>query len=240
MRLLIMTTLCVVLFAEWVGHVNGQTNPNGSSLDGSAATLYVTKGDIQAFSKRLDNAETTQELLDATTDLSALYLRVVGDPRFARSKVLQANRGRIAAKLQQAAKKIKRLDVDTNRESTRSTRNRQPESWVEPNPEAFVTRVIDQQLCLSAHAMGATGPAMYFASGMHGTSGYVNQQRMAGNLGDLGPALLQLIQSVIHPDFWNVNGGSGRAHYYQAQRVLVVTATMRVHEDMTSLLNRLR
>lgn len=237
MRFLMTTTLLVFLLLGLNGPIEGQPNSGRSTADDSAATLYVTKGDIQAFSRRLDDAATLQELLDATTDLTALYLRIVADPRFSRSKVLQANRGRIAAKLQQAVKRIKRSGAETDQVDPYDLA---AEPVMQTSRDQWVARVVDQQLCLSAHAVGATGPAMYFASGMHGTSGYFNQHRRAGNPGDLGPALLQLIQSVIHPDFWNVNGGSGRAHYYRAQRVLVVTATMRVHEDMTSLLSRLR
>lgn len=237
MRHLAVTILMTASLFGVAATANGQGNGRNSPGDVETATLYETKKDIEAFSKRLDNALTHQEMLDATIDLSTLYLRVISDPRFQRSKVLQANRGRIATKLQQAAKKIRRGDSSTDRSRFADAATDARDTL---NADDLVAKVIDQHLCISAHAIGATGPAMYYASGMQGASGYFQEQRMAGNPVDHGPALLQLIQTVIHPDFWNVNGGSGRAHYYRAQRVLVVTATMRVHEDMTGLLNRLR
>lgn len=62
----------------------------------------------------------------------------------------------------------------------------------------------------------------------------------AGPFCDHGPELVRLIESTINPDFWRVNGGNGVIHYYQPLRILVVSGTSQVHDDLTGLLRTLR
>ena len=47
---------------------------------------------------------------------------------------------------------------------------------------------------------------------------------------DSGQELVDLIQTTIAPDSWDVNGGPGSIVYYQPLRVIVVRQTDRVHE----------
>lgn len=56
---------------------------------------------------------------------------------------------------------------------------------------------------------------------------------------DNGFLLIELITRTVSPDFWTSQGGPGVVHYYGLQRVLVVRATTRVHEDIQSLLHAL-
>lgn len=204
------------------------------------ATLYETLGDIKAFSKRLDNAEDDVERIDAIVDLGALYLRVVGDPRFFRSEVLQGNRGRIAAKLQKARKLIEKAKRQAAKERGSSASRYVTEASGDVTLRGLESAVIDKQWLMITHAVGGASPSMYYSSGMHGTSGHFYRGRGGGLPDDNGDELLDLIRTIIHPDFWQINGGSGRAYYYQPLRILVVRATQRVHEDMQSLLERLR
>ncbi|MDG1807237.1 MAG: hypothetical protein P8I27_04995 [Pirellulaceae bacterium] len=237
MQKILFAFIGVALCGLGGAELSAQPKSHAEEFKGSQATLFETRSDIQAFSKRMDRAVDRQDLTDAIVDLSLLYLRVLGDERFPRSPTLQANRGRIAAKLRAASKKFQRMEKQADR--TTLAHNSKPATGA-ADEAAFRAAVMDQHFHLAARAIGGTGPTMYFASGMQGTSGHFYHGRAAAGVGDLGPELLNLIQTVIHPDFWNVNGGSGRAHYYQPMRVIVVTATMRVHEDMTSLLQRLR
>ena len=104
----------------------------------------------------------------------------------------------------------------------------------------FASAVIDRQWRLLTHSVGATGPSMYHASGMHGTSGHFYRGQYGGILGDHGEELVNLIQTILHPDFWQENGGSMTTYYYQPLRILVVRATTTVHEDLEHFLERLR
>lgn len=216
------------------GPLQGQRPASPSEVE--QATLFETQADIKAFSKRLENASNDLELADATVDLGALYLRIVSDTRFPVSRVLQSQRGRVATKLQQACKLIKRAG---NRDAPAASRyvNAAHEESTVGEMEAAI---VDRQWQLAAHAVGGTGPMGYYASGMHGTSGYLYRGRGGGIQDDNGDELVDLIRTIIHPDFWQINGGPGRAYYYQPLRIIVVRATMRVHEDITNLLERLR
>ncbi len=49
---------------------------------------------------------------------------------------------------------------------------------------------------------------------------------------DYGEDLVELIQKVIAPDFWDVAGGPGTIVYYKNLKVLVISATGEVHEQI--------
>lgn len=57
---------------------------------------------------------------------------------------------------------------------------------------------------------------------------------------DDGEELVDLIQSVISPDFWEKNGGPGTVVYFQSLHVLAVRATTEKHEQIADLLEALR
>jgi hypothetical protein len=66
------------------------------------------------------------------------------------------------------------------------------------------------------------------------------QAAAAGPELDTGWQLVELIDRIVHPDFWESHGGPGTLHYYAARRVLVVRATSDVHQDLKDLLAALR
>lgn len=208
----------------------------------SPATLWETLADIKAFSRRLDEAETDEQKIDAIVDLSALYLRVVGDPRFAVSERLQGYRGRIAARLKRQENLIARAKHKAARENRGESGRHEGTSLGTPVEETreFSSAVIDRQWRLMTHAVGGAGPSLYHASGMYGTAGHFYRGQHGGIMGDHGAELVNLIQAILHPDFWQENGGSGMTYYYQPLRILVVRATTTVHEDLEQFLERLR
>lgn len=61
-----------------------------------------------------------------------------------------------------------------------------------------------------------------------------------GALQDNGWQLVELIQAVVAPDFWDHRGGPGTIRYFAMRRVLVVRATTDVHEQIRDLLMALR
>lgn len=73
------------------------------------------------------------------------------------------------------------------------------------------------------------------------------RDRNAANLAGAGPAgldrgwqLVELIERIVRPDFWQSTGGPGVVHYYASRRVLVVRATSDVHQEIKDLLTALR
>ena len=61
-----------------------------------------------------------------------------------------------------------------------------------------------------------------------------------GVVADEGWRLVELIERVIAPQFWEARGGPGAVYYFATRRVLVVRATSDVHEQIKDLLTALR
>jgi hypothetical protein len=57
---------------------------------------------------------------------------------------------------------------------------------------------------------------------------------------DYGPELLDLIQRVIRPASWDVNGGSSSGYYYQPLHALVISAPEEIHEEIGGVVGGLR
>jgi hypothetical protein len=62
----------------------------------------------------------------------------------------------------------------------------------------------------------------------------------AGQAFDYGPELVDIIQRVISPATWDINGGRGSVVYYTPLRVLVVSAPDDVHPQIGNLLGQMR
>ena len=56
---------------------------------------------------------------------------------------------------------------------------------------------------------------------------------------DNGEDLVELIQQVISPATWDVNGGPGAIYYWRPGRALVVTAPGEVHDQLGDVLEQL-
>jgi hypothetical protein len=62
----------------------------------------------------------------------------------------------------------------------------------------------------------------------------------AGGIPDTGWELVELIQRIVAPDFWDSRGGPGSIRYFAMRKVLVIRATTDVHEQVRDLLTALR
>lgn len=80
---------------------------------------------------------------------------------------------------------------------------------------------------------GFSGQAGW-AGGMRGAFGGA-----AGTNGDYGEDLVELIQQVISPTTWNVNGGPGAIIYWRPGHALIVTAPGEVHDQLGDVLDQL-
>jgi hypothetical protein len=56
---------------------------------------------------------------------------------------------------------------------------------------------------------------------------------------DNGQELVDLIQSVIAPSSWDINGGPGSIYYWRPFHALVVRQTGEVHEEIGGTLQQL-
>lgn len=57
---------------------------------------------------------------------------------------------------------------------------------------------------------------------------------------DHGQELVDLIQQVIHPTSWDVNGGPGSIYYWYPGKALVIRQTDDMHEQIGDVLEQLR
>lgn len=57
---------------------------------------------------------------------------------------------------------------------------------------------------------------------------------------DYGPQLVELIQTTIRPETWDINGGPGSIYYWRPGRALVIRQMGEVHHDIGGVLGQLR
>jgi len=74
------------------------------------------------------------------------------------------------------------------------------------------------------------------------TTGAGNPAFGGGAIGipDYGPQLVELIQTTIRPDTWDINGGPGSIYYWYPGRALVIRQMGDVHEQVGGVLGQLR
>jgi len=160
-------------------------------------------------------------------ELTGLYQELKEDPRLASSGTLESYRAKLRHRLRQIQERLQR---DLRRAESRHTRS----ASANVDVAAAVARRLAFQLPLAGAGLGT--PSMMF--GMPGGM-------LAGNRGgaartDYGPALVDLIQRTIAPEFWNVNGGPGAIAYYPLWYALGVRATGEVHGRVGGLTGALR
>jgi hypothetical protein len=75
---------------------------------------------------------------------------------------------------------------------------------------------------------------------IHESLSETTPSRGGGVVRDYGETLVELIQHVISPDHWDVNGGPGSIVYYPNLKVLVVRASGDAHGHVGGLFDGLR
>ena len=223
--------------APWQADVVESFEVVDSGADSQKLSLRDSRADMIAFTRRLDSADTSAERIAAVVDLCGLYVAVIADPRFSSAQPLQGYRGRIANRLQEEAKRLRKQESESAPGSSESSASWSTEAKF---VHAFSTEIVDPHWKLATHFAGGAGPVNYYASGLHGSSGHFLRDMNAGLMFDHGPELVALIEAMLHPDYWDTAGGEGKIHYYQPLRILVIRARTTVHEDIEAFLERLR
>lgn len=67
-----------------------------------------------------------------------------------------------------------------------------------------------------------------------------NQPNASQPADDYGPELLDLIQRVIRPSSWDINGGASSGYYFQPLHALVISAPAEMHGEIGGVLGGLR
>ena len=156
-----------------------------------------------------------KELETAGRELLGLFCEVQQDkslPQATRDELRQKLRSRLLQLAQQITK-------HRAKESYQAKRG--PKSV----GVAKADKVLEQQ--------GAAAPR---AAGAFGGGGQSNNP---ADIADAGEDLVQLIQTVVAPKSWEVNGGPGSIYYWRYQRAIVAHTTSEVHEQISDTLEQL-
>ena len=145
---------------------------------------------------------------DALTALCDLYVLLRQDSRYSQSEMLQ----------QDAAKIRRRLLTVASRREAQLKRDEIPKS-------ASLSSDVDAAIreALKSEDPGSLGKLAF--QGGQAAGGFDN-----------GWQLVELIERIVEPDFWDAQGGPGTIRYFAMRRVLVVRATSDVHEQIRELL----
>ncbi len=183
------------------------------SLQASAAEVPLTQ--LRHETRELLRHEAIVDDEDAKenaiTALCDLYVILRNDDRYASSEMLQGD----------AAKVRRRLLSIARRRENKLTR-------AEVEKPASLARRVDSAIDSALADDSTLGDSLE----RHGHGG--------GGLADTGWELVELIQRIVSPDFWDRQGGPGTIRYFAMRRVLVVRATTDVHEQIRDLLTALR
>lgn len=150
----------------------------------------------------------------AIAALCDMYVVMRSDDRYATSEMLQGDSAKIRRRLlsiaRQRTNELKRNKV--------------------PRPDSLSSEV--ESAITSALESESTVSDLLQPSKLGGHAG--------GAAMDNGWQLVELIQRIVTPDFWDSLGGPGTIRYFAMRRVLVVRATSDVHEQIKDLLIALR
>ena len=224
--------------------------------------------DVKAFVKRSKQVDDPVASVGAIIDLCHLHTEIVNDPRFDTNRQLKSFRAVAASRLKKYTKEleleIKRrqrraeLEARQARQAGQATPDSLPALGEEGTftgnrlsgatetrgqegaPGGFPSRrqefeydsVLSDSMAQDAYSMSAFGggPVQVWT-------------HVGGNFAppwDHGPELVALIESTIDPQSWKSNGGDGVIHYYRPLRILVVSASSSVQDDLTNMLRNLR
>ena len=166
-----------------------------------------------------DNTPQVMRLVD-------LYLEMAADPRRDTSLLIADLGQQVRIRLQTIRERVERRTTDkTSATEKKTTRPKRVEAKAE---EA----VLAQQAPPAAGAGGQQGAAGQGAAA-------AATPTIAARPTNFGTELVELIEAVVSPATWKINGGKGAVVYYSSKHVLVVAAPDDVHGQVSGVLQQL-
>ncbi len=202
----------------------------------SAKAVGNYRKDVMAFVKRSKNKTNNNLRFGAVVDLCMLHCEIVNDARFSRNKQLQGFRAIAADRLSKCKREIEieikrevrrlaRLETSKDRSGSQAVSNSSM-----PTEEITYEALIIENMQTLTQISGGPINLWGYTGGNFGPNGIC----------DYGPDLVRLIENTISPDSWQNNGGTGVIHYYRPLRILVVSASSQVHDNLSDLLEQLK
>ena len=202
-----------------------------SADDSDLRKFRHIKDDVDAFVKRARKAETDSERVNSAIDCVVLYCEIRTDERFPQSPYLQNLAKLVSSRLNKVEKDLQRQLIKVERQQASDTTT---------SSSSITNQEIGEDLAARQAMVDSLELSMSLNGGLEGvferSSGYYG----GAPFNDYADDLINLIREVVHPDSWEVNGGTGSIGYYRPSLALVVRATTEVHEDISRLLTVLR
>ncbi len=212
--LMSLGNFCAALQTHSDGQVHGRVH---DGVNGRA--VRELRLDTAAAIKRSKDAEGAL-LTAAVLDLCRLHEELVRHPQFPLGGVVGGSRARIAARLGDMARELKRRE--------------QKATLLDQTEDSAAGTLIALESFHQRHLRMAG----FLAGGPAG-----QMEWMKGNFapGDENiAALINLIQTTINPDIWRSAGGDAAIGWWQTSQALVVTADMMTQQRIAELLGALR
>lgn len=191
--------------------------------------LEITR-EVDELVRREARVESDAERALAAFQMTQVYREIKRDPRLAVSDSLKEAKLRLWNKLT----RIKR-DVEKKlKQAGRGGETLTDAEVLALADQEIVTQSLADHLALAGSTLGGGTSVLGQTGGGSGAAG--------GGVGppDYGPALVDLIQRTIVPEFWDVQGGPGTIMYFRPLMCLVVRATSDVHHRIGGTVGALR
>ncbi|GAA5506774.1 hypothetical protein Rcae01_02227 [Novipirellula caenicola] len=223
-----------ILAVMTMGEAFCQSQPLATATSSSApASLSTLSQTASTLLRRQATASDPQQEESALTALCDFYVLLRSDPRYASSEMLRGDAAKVRRRLIKSAHhiehRLRRANIPRSQ-----TLSQQVDALIRQTNDDLQSgkrsRISDWVNADSAASQPADADAASGQSGdpVGGAAG--------GAAVDNGWQLVELIQRVVAPQFWDSHGGAGTIQYYAMRRVLVVRATSDVHEQIRDML----
>jgi hypothetical protein len=196
-------------------------------------SIAAIRTQLDELATRESQAQSPAERAAVAVAMTELFLEIKRDPRLVASGSLQVVQQRLRGRLLRIKKDVL---AKMKRDGVRDETLTDAEVLAMADAE-YVTQSLTDHFSLASATLG--GPATLFNQAHSHNRPVVIGARGGGTAFDYGPALVDLIQRTIVPDFWDVNGGKGTIVYYRPLLCLVVRATSEVHHRIGGTLDAL-
>jgi hypothetical protein len=157
-----------------------------------------------------------------------LYLEMAAHPQRDHSPLLNDLGQQVRLRLETVRGRVERRIAEKNPVAKKSAK-----------PEAVATKPDSRVLAQQLPPAGAGGAGARQNAAGQGAAVAV-APNVAARPTDFGPELVELIEAVVSPATWRINGGNGVIVYYSPLHVLVVSAPDDVHVQVGGALQQLQ
>jgi hypothetical protein len=160
--------------------------------------------------------------------LADLYLEMAGHPRRDTSPLLNDLGQQVRIRLQTVRDRVERRVADKSPSAKKTVKL--AKVTIQHNDHVLAQQVLPA---------GAPGAAANQRGGAAQGAAVAVAPTPVARPTDFGPELVELIEAVVSPSTWRINGGNGAVVYYSPLHVLVVSAPDDVHAQVAGVLQQL-